>query len=472
MSGAQSNSTNNFVSIVVIGSNDLAEKVTGLARKRIAYIINCNNEETPNMFQSEIKYVDVRTDDDLDSEHVIAVLKDFVERADARYRIMIHAKDMSRTRVMMCKIAIKIFGMSLAEIVDILSERQKRETESSDYKLTPSEVGELVKFEMKLFGASSYIDRVPDPTQEPVQGTVQDFTQVPATTSSAGSGEQNKSTDPIETSESGVSDELLMKLYAEDIKNSDTTPLKEESVRDPIPPQTMILQDGGSSMTGLLTHGGQPDSSNFGRSFGTSYISFNPVTTSKHSTSGRSAQGSTQRPSQSSLATRQGGYVLGGNVATGGSSGHSSGHSHRRTSSQTSDQIKEDLNSSFSNFMSAFSDSSSQPSTNQKSGSSNSGSGKSMTLRLRPPQGAQGTTMNPTFSQVFGKEIPPMSSVVPSPHVVKTPVASTTQPQAQIVRPEDFDQIMQILGGGANPDAVQDMLRTGMTVSDIINALM
>src|SRR5579872_1194194 len=109
----------NYLKNVVIGCNLLAARPMGLVRKRIHYVFNCSNDPIEiiddNNLCNHVIYINIKSDDDI-IELMDSIINIF-SKSDERHTIMIHSESLSNTRILLCKILIKVFKVELASII-------------------------------------------------------------------------------------------------------------------------------------------------------------------------------------------------------------------------------------------------------------------------------------------------------------------------------------------------------------------
>jgi hypothetical protein len=108
---------NNIIDKLIMGSDSLAGKFSGLLMKRIAFIINCSCEKE-NIFPQNFNYIknnnEIGTNmftDDQESN-----LKQMFNK-HTKEAILLHSENMNKTRMIYCIILMKILRVKLKHIL-------------------------------------------------------------------------------------------------------------------------------------------------------------------------------------------------------------------------------------------------------------------------------------------------------------------------------------------------------------------
>lgn len=105
-----------ILTIFTISTDDSADKLSGLAKKRVRYIIN-HSSVTSNVFPANFFYINIEKPEHLDNEETMLMLKEWIEKADSNNKILLHSETETKTRIMFVRILIKLFDKTLDDIV-------------------------------------------------------------------------------------------------------------------------------------------------------------------------------------------------------------------------------------------------------------------------------------------------------------------------------------------------------------------
>lgn len=105
-----------ILTIFTISTDDSADKLSGLAKKRVRYIIN-HSSVTSNVFPANFFYINIEKPEHLDNEETMLILKEWIEKADSNNKILLHSETETKTRIMFVRILIKLFDKTLDDIV-------------------------------------------------------------------------------------------------------------------------------------------------------------------------------------------------------------------------------------------------------------------------------------------------------------------------------------------------------------------
>lgn len=485
------------LSHMIIGTNDLSEKMTGLVRRRVYFLINCSSKDSTLGPAQGFKVLRIVSDpqddhysaDILSDQDVTEILKMF-ESVNERKKIMIHSDVGSRSKIMYCLIAMKVLGFSLKQLIDIFEQRDKilSEPETPDMldlenfrRLTPEELDILQNIELQIFGSSS--TNVESTSVAVVEDLAHDPITVPV--------QSNVQTNPIMTfiDSSALNEELMMKMYQEDLQRMEdeslldalaaetaaeivakeiadkeaTTANQTDDVRAPIQPQTMVLAD-----------------------------TFDVIPRHNHAHAQRIWPPELERSSGSATSTDDSRLSLqmmnhepvpytNRNAAQ---RSRFDIHAPQRTEKRPEAKIVE--SHMFEDYMATFGNNGSSQGTQVLHVQKKPSNGQAKVQVVQLPthsriSGGSGASASPGFAPFSGPGY--VSGIAPRPDAVRTdPRArareqvnsnANTQNPFNITNTKDneYKRIMSMMAGRVNPDLVRDMLNAGMHESDIIDAL-
>lgn len=468
------------LSLVIIGSDDLSGKITGLARRKVFFLINCSTNDLTNINVSEnqgFKVIKISLEHDdghlMLSDQDVSDIKDMFETISDRKKILLHSESGAKSRIIYCLIAMKVLGIRLDQLISMFEERQQTLTslntqdmlDRENYEaLTETELNILHTAECQIFGSNTYVLRsVSEPnvrtnnlTNQPSIVPQQGSTNVIPTESNTSSASNSDT--------ARMTEELLMKLYEEDFQRMENEKLldtlaaetaaeitaaeiintdvntNDEYVRPPIPSQTMVLMD---------TFGPDPMIPN-------------------------------QRTDSLSLQMMNHG-------PTPGLAHYSQPHSHQRShdlprtvnESRTNTKLKVRYvqDHTFEDYMATFGNNGNSQGTQvihvqKKPTDKNPGRIQSITFPspsyVRPS--AQST--NSRFTAFAGPGYVSGSLPRGSGNSSSNSGANTQNP-FDVSNPKDaaYKRIMSIMAGTVNPDLVRDLLSAGMSEDAVINTL-
>lgn len=165
---------NNFI----IGSDELANKITGLVRYRIYCIINCS-ANAENLKDKFIRYIRIKTspvtstelnkhtfalDHNVITEDIMQSIIDVFNDSSDKKKIMLHSENDTKSRLLYCLIAMKVLKITLKQLVQIFEERSLlRDSNNSlmlsdaNYdKLSLSEIEYMIQLETDIYGKTTY----------------------------------------------------------------------------------------------------------------------------------------------------------------------------------------------------------------------------------------------------------------------------------------------------------------------------
>lgn len=220
-----------------IGSDELSGKITGLARRKVYSIINCSTQKVVSargipviqLQCSDQTFEQSLIDLKLLSRLEIQEIDKFFQQSSHHKRIMIHSEHGTKTRLVYCLIGMQVLGLRLNQLVEmwetmhraVCQETHQGIDELDSENFTPLnhlEIQILQKAEEKIFGSISY--HLPNP-------------DIHCSDRSDDSSVLSNDSDDI-----SVNDDLVMKLYVEDLQQMENDKLIDviatESVAEPM----------------------------------------------------------------------------------------------------------------------------------------------------------------------------------------------------------------------------------------------
>ena len=143
----------NLLQNVIIGCSVLANTPMGLLRKRIQYVFECSDSKSELIVESNtninnmVEHI-IRThiklssdnciDIDIDDETKNKILTIFTN-SDSRHTIMFYSDSIPKTRIIVCRILMKLFDVKLSDLDAVFAERYNqaistKDLDSSHYK--------------------------------------------------------------------------------------------------------------------------------------------------------------------------------------------------------------------------------------------------------------------------------------------------------------------------------------------------
>jgi hypothetical protein len=159
----------NYLVNVIIGCNVLASKPIGLLRKRVQYIFNCCSK-SGNLFLSNDVVKECNSNiicnhiicNDIVNDDAIIELNDVIieifNYCDLHHNIMFYSESISKTRIMICKVLMTVFNVKLSELDDIFKMRYDHSIKTKDLdqtyylKLNDDEINILKTYETSNIG--------------------------------------------------------------------------------------------------------------------------------------------------------------------------------------------------------------------------------------------------------------------------------------------------------------------------------
>lgn len=145
---------------IFIGSDTVADKASGLAIRRIYYVINGSSVMIENPYK-DIIYIDIKSDDDIIKEK--ENISQIFHKLDAKHKLILHSESIEKSRILLCKILLRVCKIKLININDILLIRKKQsqtlqDNEDTYYEKLNNEELEILKvYEKIVFGETSLV---------------------------------------------------------------------------------------------------------------------------------------------------------------------------------------------------------------------------------------------------------------------------------------------------------------------------
>lgn len=157
----------NFLKDVFIGSDVIVNNISGLAIRRICYIIDghsTSNDNQPkkNYIQhQDVIYININSDDDIikESEKILQIFN----KLGAKNKLMLCSESIENSRILLCKILLGVCNIKLINIIELLLIREKQSQASHNnednyyQKLNDDEIELLKDYEKHIFGETSLI---------------------------------------------------------------------------------------------------------------------------------------------------------------------------------------------------------------------------------------------------------------------------------------------------------------------------
>jgi hypothetical protein len=252
---------NNFI----IGSDELANKTTGLARYRIYSIINCS-ANTENSNDKFIRYIRIKTSPmisgDLNkqtfdfnhnviTEDIIQSIIDVFHNSSDKKKIMLQSENDTKSRLLYCLIAMKVLKITLKQLVQIFEERSLLQNSNNSVilsdanydKLSSNEIQYLIQLETDIYGKTTYEMKNDITLTKTTEETPVITNAVPMTTNAATETKTITNTEEIPKTKSKSNDDYVWK-YANDYDMNDYNFENENENKNESspPPPAQIMQ--------------------------------------------------------------------------------------------------------------------------------------------------------------------------------------------------------------------------------------